>query len=427
MGNTHCVSDKPSKDFNKTESKEKSKKIKEKNKKLPKAIKRPSKKFPIDQENGEMKSDYPKPLKTKIDLEKEEKIWDNFHMRKFYLQKQVQKEIDPNEEEVWGTPPNFSKYRVSTLGRFKLQSGKISTVKPAKSGYVCIGCVDDQGKERKIFLHRLVALTFIPNPYNKPFVDHLNMVRHDCRVVNLRWVDAVENTENVSEPIKVSGKPVNQYDLDNTLIKQWKSNASICRNLKLKTSGIANACKNNIPYANFYWKYADSIDIEGKEWATVVMKGYTIKVSSAGRVETLSGFRTFGSPTSAGYLSVEIKRGIRFLVYRLICQAFYPIESPELYDVNHKDGDRTNNKRENLEFCSRSENILHAYKMKGEARNLLSVCQYTLEGEFIRRFDTIREVSKFLGDEKSNGVVEACEKSRYIYIKILCGDMLLKI
>lgn len=50
---------------------------------------------------------------------------------------------------------------------------------------------------RKPFLvHRLVAETFIPNPDNKLFVDHINRVRDDNRVENLRWVTRSENQRN---------------------------------------------------------------------------------------------------------------------------------------------------------------------------------------------------------------------------------------
>ena len=45
-------------------------------------------------------------------------------------------------------------------------------------------------------LHRLIALTFIPNPENKPFVDHINCIRDDNKLDNLRWVTVSENTRN---------------------------------------------------------------------------------------------------------------------------------------------------------------------------------------------------------------------------------------
>lgn len=44
--------------------------------------------------------------------------------------------------------------------------------------------------------HRLVAEKYLPNPNNYPQVDHINRVRHDNRVENLRWVDRKTNNDN---------------------------------------------------------------------------------------------------------------------------------------------------------------------------------------------------------------------------------------
>ena len=50
------------------------------------------------------------------------------------------------------------------------------------------------------------------------------------------------------------------------------------------------------------------------------------------------------------------------LVHRLILATFRPIANMEDYDVNHKNGDKLDNRLENLEWCTRSENISHSYR-----------------------------------------------------------------
>ena len=53
--------------------------------------------------------------------------------------------------------------------------------------------------KRKIFkLHRLIALAFIPNPDNKPVIDHINRNTQDNGIENLRWATKSENHRNKS-------------------------------------------------------------------------------------------------------------------------------------------------------------------------------------------------------------------------------------
>lgn len=53
-----------------------------------------------------------------------------------------------------------------------------------------------EGKVRRISIARAVATAFIPNPENKPCIDHINRNPLDNRVENLRWVTVQENNEN---------------------------------------------------------------------------------------------------------------------------------------------------------------------------------------------------------------------------------------
>lgn len=54
----------------------------------------------------------------------------------------------------------------------------------------------------KVYLvHRLIAETFIPNPENKPFIDHINQIRDDNDVENLKWATVAENGYNRKDNI----------------------------------------------------------------------------------------------------------------------------------------------------------------------------------------------------------------------------------
>lgn len=89
-------------------------------------------------------------------------------------------------------------YQVSDEGRIRSicrQGNALPGIrKPSldKDGYLQIGLYDN-GECRKWKVHRLVATTFIPNPFSKPQVNHINGIKTDNRVENLEWVSDKDN------------------------------------------------------------------------------------------------------------------------------------------------------------------------------------------------------------------------------------------
>lgn len=122
-------------------------------------------------------------------------------------------------KEVWKDIEGYEGlYQVSNIGRVRsldkeiktynggsyINKGKIINGSIAKSeGYLRVTLVKDRKNTIKK-IHRLVAEAFIPNPENKPCVDHINTIRDDNRVENLRWVTYEENMNNPLTKQKIS-------------------------------------------------------------------------------------------------------------------------------------------------------------------------------------------------------------------------------
>ena len=103
------------------------------------------------------------------------------------------------EDEVWEPVAGYEKfYHVSNYGRVKSFYGKTPIIlKPQldKGGYLHLRlCLDGERKNFKV--HVLVATTFIPNPDNKPEVNHRIGWKLNCYVGNLEWATHEENMEH---------------------------------------------------------------------------------------------------------------------------------------------------------------------------------------------------------------------------------------
>ena len=162
-------------------------------------------------------------------------------------------------------------YRVSSHGRVKSfhkswESGLIMKCRTHhKSGYPQVQLKSKKGKNRTIYVHRLVAVAFIPNPENKLCVNHIDENRENNVLENLEWVTHKENSNHGTRNKRISlqgkgnrnsvRKPVWSIGVDGK-ITQFESAAEGAKSVNIDKSNVAKAARENRICRGFRWSYS---------------------------------------------------------------------------------------------------------------------------------------------------------------------------
>jgi hypothetical protein len=124
----------------------------------------------------------------------------------------------------------FSNYEISNFGNVKnIKTGKILNQYFNTDGYKTVSMKNDDGKKTKQLVHRLIGFAFIPNPNNKPYIDHINNDKANNNINNLRWATAFENCCNCSKATNTTSgsKGVRYHSRD----KKWRAEIKYNRKL----------------------------------------------------------------------------------------------------------------------------------------------------------------------------------------------------
>lgn len=173
---------------------------------------------------------------------------------------------DVNMEEWREIPGWEGLYEVSNMGNVrsldrrcssgKFCKGQILAKRYDNSGYTQVGlCRSSTVKWMKV--HRLVAMAFLPNPENKPQVNHLNGIRDDNRLGNLEWCTCSENHRHAFDVLgkkpsrSTLGKPAWNRKLNEEQIKailaDTRSQSKIAKDYGVCQQTISNL-KNGLFY-----------------------------------------------------------------------------------------------------------------------------------------------------------------------------------
>lgn len=221
--------------------------------------------------------------------------------------------LDDLPGEKFKPIPDYEElYHESNYGRTKSFWSKIPRIlKPQNNnqGYMTVILCKD-GKKKFFLVHRLVALTFIPNPQNKPQVNHRDGHPLNCHVSNLEWVTSSENVHHALDTGLIpQGEDCSWSKLTAEQVRFIRDNPDrLMQDELAEMFGVANSTISKIQRGETH-KTADGPIRKVR----VRSPSITVKVREQIRAEYKEGVRGYGCKSLAKKYGVDPTTIIRIV------------------------------------------------------------------------------------------------------------------
>jgi len=311
------------------------------------------------------------------------------------------------DKEVWKKIEGCEMYEVSSFGNIRnSKTGRILK-QGKKGGYCSVGLMGNKTKTKAV--HQLVARAFIPNPENKPQVNHKDKNGLNNNIINLEWTTNKENSIHRSKGVKqTTNQNLEIYRVDkitDEILGKYDSIEEASKwVVEQKISDKFNSIRGTISCAvrgiyktsyGYKWKIIEQTSLDNEEWREINIEGKDTKgyfISSLGRFKNKKGvIMKDYKPHHSGYIYLRVNID-KYALHRLVAQTFLPNLENKPF-VNHIDGNKLNNCVKNLEWVTCYENNIHNHKIGLIKCFTRKVAQYDLEMNEINRFDSIKNAS----------------------------------
>ena len=255
----------------------------------------------------------------------------------------------------------------------------------------------------------MIALTFIANPDGHKEIDHIDRDRSNNHISNLRWVSRDEQAKNrqFNHQSKLRSRPIWQLSMNNERLQRYESTqeASIATGVgyssignvaaKLKRLTTAGNVSIYTSAGGFKWEYCTAaLDLYiDEKWLPVPPRlpaSDGTLVSNLGRFKRRNGHIIDTNRVQLHYVDIGIG-GKYYKAHRIICEVFSPNDDPERKTIcNHINGNMHDNRADNLEWVTPSENASHAHR-NGLCPNTRKIEQRNAIGNLIATHDSLTD------------------------------------
>lgn len=165
------------------------------------------------------------------------------------LYKEIWKPVITDEEDYTGL------YEVSNMGKIRsIKSNKILKGCKEKDGYLLVNLYKN-GKKKMYKVHRLVAFAFVKGYFEGAIVDHINTIKDDNRVINLKWVTYKQNNNN---PKSIQKKNKRVVCVETGQI--FNSMKEAGEYVSIDSTHIVACCKGKRKICGgFHWEYYEEV------------------------------------------------------------------------------------------------------------------------------------------------------------------------